>query len=84
VNPFTSDPEFIRLLEIYLQPDLLAQLRPRFERLGAQAGSAERAALARLTIGYRLQPQDPLGCEADPALAELEELLLAEPAARPR
>jgi alkylation response protein AidB-like acyl-CoA dehydrogenase len=49
-----------------------------------QAGSAERAALARLTIAYRLQPQDPLGCEADPALSELEELLLAEPASRPR
>ncbi|MEZ5559794.1 MAG: acyl-CoA dehydrogenase family protein [Pseudomonadales bacterium] len=37
-NLFSTDAELERLLGIYLPGDLLAHLRPRFERLGALAG----------------------------------------------
>lgn len=37
-NLYTTDPEFERLLSIYLPADLLDHLRARFERLGELAG----------------------------------------------
>ena len=43
-----------------------------------QTGSAERSALARLTVAHRLQVRDPLAVDAAPDLAVLEDLLLAD------
>ena len=38
VNLFTSDPQLLQLLGVYLPAELLAHLRPRLERLGELAG----------------------------------------------
>lgn len=51
-NAYTDDPEFARLLTLYLPPELLAHLQPHLHRLGELAGGE----LDRLAHSADLNP----------------------------
>ncbi len=51
-NAYTDDPEFARLLPLYLPPELVAHLQPHLHRLGALAGGE----LDRLAHNADLNP----------------------------
>jgi len=83
-NLYASDPEFQRLLSVYLPADLLAHLKPRLERLGELAGGhlddlaglADRhppALAARTRTGQDLQR-----IIKHPAYQEMERLAFGE------
>jgi len=84
VNRFDDDPELERLLGVYLPPDVLDHLRPRFRRLGeltggrldALAGTADRHPPV-------LEPRDRRGEDLQriakhPAYQEMERLAFGE------
>src|SRR3989442_2998686 len=84
LNLFKADPEFERLLQLYLAPDLHAHLRPHFERLGELAGG-KREELAR--SGEKTPPQlhqrtrggeDRPWIEKHPAYRRLEEIAFSQ------
>jgi acyl-CoA dehydrogenase len=81
---YTTDPQFQRLLSLYLPADLLAHLRPRLQRLGELAGghlddlagSADRnppALIQRTRRGV-----DEQRIEKHPAYREMERLAFGE------
>lgn len=84
VNLYTTDPEFERLLSIYLPADLLAHLRGRFQRLGELAGGrldelADIADKHPPTLALRDRTgQDWQRIVKDPAYVEMERLAFGE------
>ncbi|MFU8816350.1 MAG: acyl-CoA dehydrogenase family protein [Pseudomonadales bacterium] len=84
VNLFSSDPELLRLLGVYLPAELLAHLRPRLERLGALAGGhldqlASTADKHPPTLAHRSRTGlDEQRIVKHPAFQEMERLAFGE------
>lgn len=83
-NLFTTDAELHALLALYLPPDLLAHMRPHFERLGALAGGplddlAHTADQNPPTLTLRTRTGiDDQRVNKHPAYVEMERLALSE------
>lgn len=84
INLFHADPEYARLLEHYMEPKLLAHLRPHLERLGAMAGDElDRLAATADRNPPILHPRTRTGedrpwIEKHPAYRRLEEVAFGE------
>jgi acyl-CoA dehydrogenase len=84
LNLFEADPDFAPLLELYMEPVLLAHLLPHLRRLGALAGrELDEAALSADRNPPRLLHRTRAGeerqtIEKHPAYRRLEEVAFAE------
>jgi acyl-CoA dehydrogenase len=83
-NAYTDDPEFARLLPLYLPPELMAHLQPHLHRLGELAGGeldqlAHSADLNPPTLQYRSRAGvDEQRVLKHPDYVEMERLAFSE------
>jgi len=84
INLFTADADLLRLLSLYLTPELLSHLTPHLQRLGSLAGGRLEELAARadkhppeLVVRTR-QGNDCSEVVKDPAYVELERWAFSE------